>query len=93
MLCKDTLPNDLIDFASNDYLGFSQSEIILRTGSEYLIKINALKSSDRFPVLSGNRSLLQERFIAFPSNGNSLNFQFGLRCYYWFFSAVPQKEI
>jgi 7-keto-8-aminopelargonate synthetase-like enzyme len=29
---KDTLSNDLIDFASNDYLGFSQS-IILRTGS------------------------------------------------------------
>jgi 8-amino-7-oxononanoate synthase len=30
--CKGALPNDLIDFASNDYLGFLSPEIIFGTG-------------------------------------------------------------
>jgi 8-amino-7-oxononanoate synthase len=61
---KGALPNDLIDFASNDYLGFSQSEIIFKDTQEYLIKNKLLKKQRPVPVLSGNQKLYQEDFIA-----------------------------
>jgi 7-keto-8-aminopelargonate synthetase-like enzyme len=44
---KGALPNDLIDFASNDYLGFSQK---LFFKDKYLIKINSLKKQRLVPV-------------------------------------------
>lgn len=37
-LQKIALPNGLIDFASNVYLGFSQSEIIFKETQKYLIR-------------------------------------------------------
>jgi 8-amino-7-oxononanoate synthase len=36
-LQKGVLPSYLIDFASNDYLGFSQSENIFKDTQEYLV--------------------------------------------------------
>jgi 8-amino-7-oxononanoate synthase len=90
---QKALPNDLIDFASNDYLGFSVRNYFKDT-QEYLIKINSLKKQRLVPVLSGNQKLYQaEDFIAnFHQTETALIFNSG-RCYYWFFSAVPQKEI
>lgn len=94
-LQKGALPNDLIDFASNDYLGFSQSEIIFKDRQEYLIKnkfIEKAASGSRF--LSGNHKLYQETegFIAdFHQTETALIFNSGSDATIGFFSAVPQK--
>jgi 8-amino-7-oxononanoate synthase len=66
-LQKGILPNDLIDFASNDYLGFSHSEIIFKETQKYLIEnkcIEEAASGSQF--LPGNQKLNQETeaFIA-----------------------------
>jgi 7-keto-8-aminopelargonate synthetase-like enzyme len=39
------LPNDLIDFASNDYLGFLSQKLFFKDTHEYLIKINSLRTN------------------------------------------------
>ncbi|MFT5244523.1 MAG: 8-amino-7-oxononanoate synthase [Psychroserpens sp.] len=95
VLQKGALPNDLIDFASNDYLGFSQSEIIFRNTHKYLIKnkfIEEAASGSQF--LSGNHKLHQETeaFIAnFHQTETALIFNSGRDATIGFFSAVPQK--
>jgi 8-amino-7-oxononanoate synthase len=63
---KVALPNDLIDFASNDYLGFSQSGIFLRSRTS-LIKNKCIESSDRSRFLS-NCKLHQEKRRDFIAN-------------------------
>ncbi|MEZ7499321.1 pyridoxal phosphate-dependent aminotransferase family protein [Flavobacterium sp. Arc3] len=94
-LQKGALPNDLIDFASNDYLGFSQSEIIFKDRQEYLSKnkcIEEAATGSRF--LSWNRKLYQETegFIAnFHQTETALIFNSGCDATIGFFSAVPQK--
>jgi 8-amino-7-oxononanoate synthase len=92
MFLQSALPNDLIDFTSNDYLGFS-SEIIFNDTREYLIKNKSLKKK-RFPILSGNHQLYRETeaFIANFHRRDGLSFQSGLDANI-VFSAVPQKEI
>jgi 8-amino-7-oxononanoate synthase len=62
-----SLPNQFIDFASNDYLGFSKNEGIFDEVHQLLlnrkIKINGATGSR---LLSGNHKLYQETedFIA-----------------------------
>jgi 8-amino-7-oxononanoate synthase len=95
-LQKGNLPNDLIDFSSNDYLGFSHSEIIFKETQEYLIEnkcIEEAASGSQF--LSGNQKLNQETeaFIAnFHQTQTALIFNSGCDVNTVFFSAVPQKE-
>ncbi|SDW02860.1 aminotransferase class I/II-fold pyridoxal phosphate-dependent enzyme [Flavobacterium degerlachei] len=94
-LQKVALPNDLIDFASNDYLGFSRSEIITEDRQEYLIKnkfIEEAATGSRF--LSGSQKLYQETedFIAdFHQTQTALIFNSGSDATIGFFSVVPQK--
>jgi 8-amino-7-oxononanoate synthase len=89
-------PNNLIDFASNDYLGFAKNETIFNQTHEYLleknIKINGATGSR---LLSGNHSLYQttEEFIAkFHQSESALIFNSGYDANVGFFSAVPQRN-
>ncbi|PKH66903.1 8-amino-7-oxononanoate synthase [Flavobacterium sp. ALD4] len=94
-LKKGSLPNDLIDFASNDYLGFSQSEILFKVTDEYLVKNKCIeKAATGSLFLSGNRSLFEETegFVAnFHQTETALLFNSGRDATIGFFSAVPQE--
>lgn len=86
---------DLIDFASNDYLGFSQSEFIFDAAHQLLldskIKNNGATGSR---LLSGNHKLYQETetYLAqFHQSEAALIFNSGYDANLGFFSSVPQK--
>lgn len=95
-LRKLPLPNDLIDFASNDYIGFAKSETIFNQTHQYLIdnniKINGATGSR---LLSGNHSVYQEAedFIAqFHLSESALIFNSGYDANVGFFSSIPQRN-
>jgi 8-amino-7-oxononanoate synthase len=88
-------PNGLIDFASNDYIGFSKSETIFNETHQLLldrkIKRNGATGSR---LLSGNHFLYTEteNFIAqFHQSESALLFNSGYDANVGFFSSVPQK--
>lgn len=93
-----TLPssNNLVDFASNDYLGFSHSEEIFHKTHQLLldknIKINGATGSR---LLSGNHILYTETesFISnFHQSESALLFNSGYDANLGFFSCVPQRN-
>jgi 8-amino-7-oxononanoate synthase len=88
-------PNNLVDFASNDYIGFSRSEVIFNESHQFLIdrdiKSNGATGSR---LLTGNHSLYTEteNYIAqFHQSESALLFNSGYDANVGFFSAVPQK--
>lgn len=88
--------NNLIDFASNDYLGFSHSEDIFHKTHQLLldknIKINGATGSR---LLSGNHILYAdtESFIFnFHQSEAALLFNSGYDANVGFFSCVPQRS-
>jgi 8-amino-7-oxononanoate synthase len=88
-------PNRLIDFASNDYVGFSKSEAIFNATHQFLIDHN-LKSNGATGsrLLSGNHSLYSEtenHIAQFHQSESALLFNSGYDANVGFFSAVPQK--
>ncbi len=91
------LPNEkeLIDFASNDYLGFSKSELIFNQTHQYLLD-NAFvqNGATGSRLLSGNHNLysVAETFITeFHKAETALIFNSGYDANVGFFSSVPQK--
>lgn len=95
-LRKLPISNNLIDFSSNDYLGFAKSESIFNQTHQYLIdnniKINGATGSR---LLSGNHNLYQitEDFIAnFHQSEAALIFNSGYDANVGFFSSVPQRN-
>ncbi|WP_396194493.1 aminotransferase class I/II-fold pyridoxal phosphate-dependent enzyme [Flavobacterium sp.] len=87
---------DLVDFASNDYIGFAHSETIFNQTHQYLldnkIKTNGATGSR---LISGNHNLYQvtENFIAeFHQAETALIFNSGYDANVGFFSAVPQRN-
>ena len=95
-LRKLSSPNDLIDFASNDYIGFAQNETIFHQTHQLLldknIKVNGATGSR---LLSGNHALYQdaEAHIAkFHNTDAALIFNSGYDANVGFFSAVPQRN-
>jgi len=95
-LRKLPISSNLIDFASNDYLGFANSSTIFNQTHNYLlennIKINGATGSR---LLSGNHNLYQitEKFIAnFHQSETALIFNSGYDANVGFFSAVPQRN-
>ncbi|GAA4046696.1 pyridoxal phosphate-dependent aminotransferase family protein [Flavobacterium chungnamense] len=95
-LRKLPVSNNLIDFASNDYLGFANSEEIFNQTHDYLlennIKINGATGSR---LISGNHNLYQktEDFIAnFHQSETALIFNSGYDANLGFFSSVPQRN-
>ncbi|WP_395047223.1 aminotransferase class I/II-fold pyridoxal phosphate-dependent enzyme [Flavobacterium sp.] len=90
------LRNNLIDFSSNDYLGFSKSESIFDITHQFLldrnIKINGATGSR---LLSGNHRLYQETedlIVKFHQSETALIFNSGYDANLGFFSAVPQRN-
>ena len=90
------LDKNLIDFASNDYLGFSRSEPIFDATHQLLIekklKINGATGSR---LLTGNHTLYfeTETYIAyFHKVESALIFNSGYDANVGFFSCAPQKE-
>ena len=93
--------NDLIDFASNDYLGFANSEEIFNQTHQYLedffetrnnLKRNGATGSR---LISGNHNLyhITEEFIAnFHQSETALIFNSGYDANVGFFSSVPQRN-
>jgi len=95
-LRKLSVPNDLIDFASNDYLGFSKSEKIFRQTHQRLVENNsAINGATGSRLLSGNHNWygLAENYIAqFHQSETALIFNSGYDANVGFFSAVPQRN-
>lgn len=95
-LRKLPVANSLVDFASNDYLGFANSEEIFNQTHQYLldnkIKINGATGSR---LISGNHNLYQitEDYIAhFHQSETALIFNSGYDANVGFFSSVPQRN-
>ena len=86
---------NLIDFASNDYLGFSNSQSIFEETHQYLVANNQIQNgATGSRLLSGNHTVYQEaeRLIAqFHQSPAVLIFNSGYDANVGFFSAVPQK--
>ncbi|PVX45691.1 8-amino-7-oxononanoate synthase [Flavobacterium sp. 103] len=88
-------PNELIDFASNDYIGFSKSGAIFNATHQFLLDHN-IKSNGATGsrLISGNHTLYTatENYIAqFHQSESALLFNSGYDANVGFFSSVPQK--
>jgi 8-amino-7-oxononanoate synthase len=94
-LRKLALPNNRIDFASNDYLGFAKSETIFHETHSYLINNKIIQNgATGSRLLSGNHKIYQdaENHIAkFHQVESALIFNSGYDANVGFFSTVPQK--
>jgi 8-amino-7-oxononanoate synthase len=88
--------NNLVDFSSNDYIGFSKSETIFKLAHHYLIENEIIQNgATGSRLISGNHSLYQiaESFIAeFHDLETALIFNSGYDANVGFFSAVPQRN-
>ena len=95
-LRKLSLPNTLIDFASNDYIGFAKSETIFNETHSYLVDNNIIQNgATGSRLLSGNHKVYQEaeNYIAkFYQSESSLIFNSGYDANVGFFGAVPQRN-
>jgi 8-amino-7-oxononanoate synthase len=90
------ISNNLIDFASNDYLGFSKSKIIFDETHQYLLDNNfRINGATGSRLISGNHNLYQEteHFIAnFHQAETALIFNSGYDANVGFFGCVPQRN-
>jgi 8-amino-7-oxononanoate synthase len=88
--------SNLVDFSSNDYIGFSKSESIFKLTHDYLIKNGIIQNgATGSRLISGNYSLYQitESFITeFHEAESTLIFNSGYDANVGFFGAVPQRN-
>ena len=80
-LRKLAIPSDLIDFASNDYIGFSKNKAIFEETHQYLIDNTITQNgATGSRLLSGNHKVYQdaENYIAqFHQTESALIFNSG----------------
>lgn len=95
-LRKLVLPNNLVDFSSNDYLGFAKNEAIFQQAHEFLVSRNCkVNGATGSRLLTGNHLLYPEteEFIAqFHQTEAALIFNSGYDANVGFFSSVPQRN-
>jgi len=87
-------PNILVDFSSNDYLGFARSQSIVRNAGALLTSDN-LNGATGSRLISGNHPLfdLAELQIAgFHQRESALIFNSGYDANVGLFSSVPQRH-
>jgi 8-amino-7-oxononanoate synthase len=94
-LRKLAAPNKLIDFSSNDYIGFSKNKAIFEEAHQYLIDNKSIQNgATGSRLISGNHKVYQEaeNYIAnFHQSESALIFNSGYDANVGFFSSVPQK--
>ena len=87
--------NELIDFASNDYLGFAESKAIFDETHDFLVSKNLSQNgATGSRLLTGNHTLYTEtenKIAAFHDSETALLFNSGYDANIGFFSSVPQK--
>ena len=87
---------DLIDFSSNDYLGFSASKIIFEKTHQHLLENNLIKNgATGSRLLSGNHKLyaaVETMLCKFHKSEAALIFNSGYDANLGFFSCVPQRH-
>lgn len=88
--------NNLIDFSSNDYLGFAKNEAIFIQSHQFLLEKNLkVNGATGSRLISGNHILYAEaeEFIAnFHQADTALIFNSGYDANVGFFSAIPQRN-
>ncbi len=88
--------NNLVDFSSNDYVGFSKSESIFKQTHHYLLENEIIQNgASGSRLISGNHDAYQnaEAFIAqFHDSESALIFNSGYDANVGFFSALPQRN-
>jgi len=89
------LNKNLIDFSSNDYLGFSKSEDLFNKTHQFLIDHNIKKNgATGSRLLSGNHTLyniVENQLCKFHTSKSALIFNSGYDANIGFFSSVPQR--
>ncbi|WP_452224829.1 aminotransferase class I/II-fold pyridoxal phosphate-dependent enzyme [Lacinutrix chionoecetis] len=87
--------NNLVDFSSNDYLGFSKNEAIFKASHQYLLDNNINHNgATGSRLLSGNHdlySLVEQELCRSYNSDAALIFNSGYNANLGFFSCVPQK--
>ena len=88
--------NNLVDFSSNDYIGFAKSETIFDQTHQYLLDNNyKTNGATGSRLISGNSKLYKETeaFIAdFHQSETALIFNSGYDANIGFFGCVPQRN-
>ena len=88
--------NNLIDFSSNDYLGFAKSNIIFDKTHQYLIDKNLFQNgATGSRLLTGNHNVFAEteQYIAdFHQSEAALIFNSGYDANIGFFQSIPQRN-
>ncbi|TXD82501.1 8-amino-7-oxononanoate synthase [Subsaximicrobium wynnwilliamsii] len=89
-------PNTLIDFSSNDYLGFSREKSIFDQAHRYLLEHELNQNgATGSRLLSGNHKLYEdvEAILSdFHKSESALIFNSGYDANLGFFTAVPQRN-
>jgi len=86
--------NNLIDFSSNDYLGFSKNRTIFNKVTDSLKNYRIINGSTGSRLISGNNSLFEElelMFSDFFSAAAALIFNSGFDANIGLFSSVMQR--
>lgn len=88
--------NNLVDFSSNDYLGFAKSDIIFKAAHQALIDQNIIQNgSTGSRLLTGNNNLfsvLESQLCEFHSCESALIFNSGYDANLGLFSSIPQRN-
>lgn len=88
-------PNNLIDFSSNDYLGFSDKNIIFKNAYQFLEDHNISQNgATGSRLLSGNHKLyyeVEQQLCEFHNSPSAVIFNSGYNANIGFFSSVPQR--
>lgn len=87
--------NNLVDFSSNDYLGFSKNKTIFNAAHEFLIEHDIVRNgATGSRLLSGNHELYditEQHICNFHNSEAALIFNSGYDANVGFFSSVPQR--
>lgn len=89
------VPSGLVDFSSNDYLGFARNEILFSKTFQLLLKHNITQNgATGSRLLTGNHSLYHDLELKLAQTHNSENalvFNSGYDANIGFFGSVPQR--